>query len=199
MSPDRLQPDRLRAALGGITIGSEIVVLEKTDSTNDVIVEMAKDGRPEGLVVFAEHQTAGRGQRGNKWESAAYLGLFLSILLRPEIAVGDSARLTAWAARIVATTLATTFSLAAEVNPPNDIYVLGRKVAGVLVEMRAQPRAPHIAILGIGINVNQTICDFSGELRERATSIALATGAIQDRSELAIALLKNLDRSYGSL
>jgi BirA family biotin operon repressor/biotin-[acetyl-CoA-carboxylase] ligase len=197
--PDRLQPDRLRAALGGITIGSEIVVLEKTASTNDVIMEMAKDGRPEGLVVFAEHQTAGRGQRGNEWESAAYLGLWLSILLRPEIAVEDSARLTTWAARIVATTLATAFSLAAEVEPPNDIYILGRKVAGVLVEMRAQPRAPHIAILGIGINVNQTMSDFSGELRDRATSLALATGSIQDRTELAIALLKNLDRSYGSL
>jgi BirA family transcriptional regulator, biotin operon repressor / biotin---[acetyl-CoA-carboxylase] ligase len=198
-APDRLRPDRLRAALVGLTVGSEIVVLEETASTNDVIGEMAKDGRPEGLVVFAEHQTAGRGQRGNKWESPAYQGLWLSILLRTEIEVGNSARLTTWAAKTVAATLATTFSLPALVKLPNDIYIFERKVAGVLVELRAQPRAAYIAILGIGINVNQTVDDFPRELQDRATSLAIATGSTQDRTELAVALLQNLDRTYGEV
>src|SRR5437868_12874272 len=111
---------------------------------------------PEGLVVFAEHQTAGRGQRGNRWESARFKGLWFSVLLRPEIEIRDSGWLTTWAAQTVASTVGSRYSVAAEVKVPNDVYVSGGKLAGVLVEMRAQPRDSHIAILGIGINVNHT-------------------------------------------
>ena len=197
-APDRLRSDQLRAVLGPVTIGCEIVVLEETGSTNDVIREREKES-PEGLVVFAEHQTAGRGQRGNKWESARNKGLWFSILLRPGMGIKDSVRLTSWAAQTVASTIRSNYSLPAEVKLPNDVYVAQRKVAGVLVEMRAQPRSAHVAILGIGVNVNYTQDDFPGELRDRSTSIAIATGCPQNRSELAVALLKNLDRSYAQL
>ena len=179
----------MRADLGDVTIGREIVVLEKTTSTNDSVLAMAE--RPEGVVVFAEHQTAGRGQRSNFWESAAHKGLWFSILLRPKIDMKDLARLTNWAANVIATTVGK-----ATVKPPNDVYIAGRKVAGVLVEIRAQKNAPHIAILGIGVNVNQTAEDFSDELRERAASLAMLRGQSQDRHLLAVALLRNLDRTY---
>ena len=94
-----LDAGHLRAAFAGEAIGHHIVVLDATTSTNDVVVEMAADHH-EGLVVFAETQTAARGQYGRRWESAARNGLWLSILLRPRITVSDSARLTdllAWA------------------------------------------------------------------------------------------------------
>jgi len=91
---DRLIADQLQAALPCSIIGREIIVLEQTGSTNDEILQVAStDGlasTPEGLIVFAEHQTDGRGQRGNRWESAAGKGLWFSILLRPEIQLGDS-------------------------------------------------------------------------------------------------------------
>src|SRR5437868_12944779 len=97
MSPvDRLRAEQLRAEVGATVIGREIVVLEQTTSTNDFVLQMARADTPEGSVVFAEHQSAGRGQRGNPWESAAGKGLWFSVLLRPRIDIKDSAQITAW-------------------------------------------------------------------------------------------------------
>jgi len=193
---DRLSGEKLRAELGQCTIGREIIVLEETTSTNDVVLQMANGGAPEGLVVFAEHQSAGRGQRGNIWESAAGKGLWLSVLLRPKVAISHPVKLAQRTAEIVATTIQGQFYLSATVKLPNDIYIDNRKVAGVLVEMRAQLKAPHLAVLGIGVNVNQMPHDFSEELRERATSLAIARRELIDRSSLVVALLRNLDRFY---
>ena len=119
----------------------------------------------EGLVVFAEHQTAGRGQRGNRWESAAGKGLWFSILLRPEIQLSDSGRLTIWAIEAISDVIRTEFGLEPAIKLPNDVQLYGRKVAGVLVEMRAQKKAPHLAVVGIGINVNQSRDDFPANFK----------------------------------
>jgi BirA family biotin operon repressor/biotin-[acetyl-CoA-carboxylase] ligase len=192
---DRLRAEKLR---GGLIIGREVIVLGQTESTNDVIRQMA-GGWPEGLCVFADHQTAGRGQRGNKWESATGKGLWFSILLRPKIDIKESARLTDWIARTIARTLHDEFGVPAAVRSPNDVYVGDRKIAGVLVEMRAQPTAPHVAVVGIGLNVNHVPSDFPETLRQRATSVAIVRRSRSDRHLLALALLRNLDRSYGEL
>ena len=193
---DRLVADELRDALGACTIGREITVVEEAASTNDSVLQRAAFDAPEGLVVFAEGQTAGRGQRGNPWESAAHKGLWFSILLRPRIDIGDSGRLTAWAAEAIAQTIAKEFALTVTVKPPNDICVAEKKIAGVLVEMRAQQNAPHLAICGIGINMNHRPEDFSEELRARAASLAMALDRQVDRQQFAIALLRNLERTY---
>jgi BirA family biotin operon repressor/biotin-[acetyl-CoA-carboxylase] ligase len=191
-----LDAEKLRGAIDGRIIGRSIVVLEETTSTNDSILQMTSPSTLEGLVVFAEHQTAGRGQRGNHWESATNKGLWFSILLRPKIEIGESARLTAWTAETVANTIQEQFSLTANVKLPNDVWVDGRKVAGVQVEMRAQKNAPHLAIAGIGINMNHAPEDFSDEIRSRATSLAMAVNHQVNREEFAIALLRDLDRTY---
>lgn len=196
---DRLIAAELQAQLGRVVIGREIVVLETTTSTNDSILNMTTRETNEGLVVFAEHQSAGRGQRGNRWESAAHKGLWFSILLRPKIVIDQSARLTAWLAQTVASTIENELSLRPIIKAPNDVHVNGRKVAGVLVEMRAQEKAPYFAIAGVGINVHQAPEDFSDELRSRATSLAMALDRPVDRQEFAIALLRNLDRTYCEL
>src|SRR5437773_3813094 len=186
---DRLSAQKLRAGLGPCTSGRQIIVLERTTSTDVVVGQMAKDGATEGIVVFAEKQSAGRGQRGNTWESAAGKGLWFSVLLRPKIAISDPMQLAQQTAQIVATTIRNEFHLSATVKLPNDIYIENRKVAGVLVEMRAQQKAPHLAVLGIGVNVNQMPHDFSEELREDATSLAITRRGQIDRSSLAVALL----------
>jgi BirA family transcriptional regulator, biotin operon repressor / biotin---[acetyl-CoA-carboxylase] ligase len=200
MSPaemlDRFVADEMRAALGNTAIGREIIVLDQTGSTNDAILQIATPDSEEGLVLFAEHQMAGRGQRGNRWESAAAKGLWFSILLRPGIEINRSPLLTSWAAETISGTIENEFSLKTTIKLPNDVQIDGRKVAGVLVEMRAHKKAPHSAIVGMGINVNQALEDFPKELQSRAISLAIALGRQVDRQNFAIALLRNLDRSY---
>jgi BirA family biotin operon repressor/biotin-[acetyl-CoA-carboxylase] ligase len=195
-SVDRLIAEELQAHFACATIVRQIIVLEQTGSTNDAILQVATGNTTEGLVLFAEHQTAGRGQRGNRWESVAAKGLWFSILLRPEIQIHDSARLTIWAIEAISDVIRTELSLQPAIKLPNDIQVHGRKVAGVLVEMRAQEKAPHLAIVGIGINVNQSLQDFPRELQSRAISLAMALQQPVDRQKFAVALLRNLDRTY---
>src|SRR3989442_2788211 len=127
---DRLIAGKLEAACRCATIGRQIIVQEQTGSTNDAILQVTTANSNEGLVIFAEHQTAGRGQRGNKWESAAYKGLWFSIFLRPKIDIDQSARLTAWLAQTVANTIENELSLSPIIKPPNDVHLDGRKVAG---------------------------------------------------------------------
>src|SRR6266536_737680 len=188
--------DELRAQLRCAVIGQQIIALEQTSSTNDAILQVATANAKEGLVLFAEHQTAGRGQRGNRWESAAGKGLWFSILLRPKIQINDSGRLTIWAIEAISDVIRTEFSLEPTIKLPNDVQLYGRKVAGVLVEMRAQEKAPHLAIVGIGINVNQSLEDFPLELQDRAISLAMALHRPVDRQQFAVVVLQNLDRTY---
>jgi BirA family transcriptional regulator, biotin operon repressor / biotin---[acetyl-CoA-carboxylase] ligase len=193
---DRLVAGQMQADLGGAVIGREIIVLDQTSSTNDAILQIAAPKLKEGLVLFAEHQTAGRGQRGNRWESPAGKGLWFSIFLQPKIDIIKSPQLTTWAAEVISEVIQTEFSLETMINPPNDIQIDGCKVAGVLVEMRAQENSPHLAIAGIGINVNQAAQDFSKELQSRAISLGMALGRQVDRQKFAVNLLRNLDWSY---
>src|SRR5881227_685297 len=196
---DRLVADELQTHFPCATIGRQIIVLEQTGSTNDAILRVATANSKEGLVLFAEHQTAGRGQRDNRWESAAGKGLWFSILLRPGIDLASSAQLTAWAAEAISSAIQNEFPLAPRIKPPNDVQIDERKVAGVLVEMRAQKNAPHLVVAGIGVNVNQSREDFPKELQSRAISLAMALGKQVDRQKFAIALLRKLDRSYREL
>ena len=203
---DRLIADQLQAALPCSIVGRKIIVLEQTSSTNDAILQVTSPQgaavsrppslAPEGLVVFAEHQTAGRGQRGKRWESTTGRGLWFSILLRPEIQLSDSGRLTIWAIEAIEEVIRLEFGLEPAIKLPNDVQLDGHKVAGVLVEMRAQSNAPHLAVVGIGINVNQCRDDFPVGLQDRATSVSMALGRKVDRQNFAVALLRNLDLTY---
>jgi BirA family biotin operon repressor/biotin-[acetyl-CoA-carboxylase] ligase len=197
---DRLAADQLKAKAPGAIIGWEIIVLEQTSSTSDAISRLASTDAlpsiPEGLVVFAEHQTHGRGQRGNRWESTAGKGLWFSILLRPEIPLSDSGRLTIWAIEAISDVIRSELGLEPAIKLPNDVQLTEHKVAGVLVEMRAQDKAPHLAVVGIGINVNQCRDDFPAELRDNAISLAMALSRQVDRQNFAVALLRNLDLTY---
>jgi BirA family biotin operon repressor/biotin-[acetyl-CoA-carboxylase] ligase len=195
----KFDANTLRVALRDCVIGRDVAVLTDTTSTNDWIAQRTMPETEEGLVVFAERQTAGRGQRGNYWESVAGKGLWFSILLRPKIAPAQAIELTEWAAQSIIETVSEAFSLRPRLKPPNDVYLNEKKLAGVLVEMRAQKNAPHVAVVGIGINVNHRKADFSEALRPRATSIALAVGRDVDRVTFAIALLRKLDSGYGDL
>jgi BirA family transcriptional regulator, biotin operon repressor / biotin---[acetyl-CoA-carboxylase] ligase len=189
---DRLIADQLRAALDGCRVGSEVVVVEETSSTNDLAWEAAERGSKEGFVIFAERQTKGRGQYGRGWESPPYLGLWFSVLLRPALTLRESPKLTLLLAQEVAATIQAETGCVPTIKPPNDIYINGRKVAGILVEGRMASDGNYQAVAGIGINVNQTIDDFPEQLRTTAGSLAMATGSNLSRHKLAIALLRKV-------
>src|SRR3954462_1900939 len=146
---DRLIAEELRRGLHGCRIGKEIVVVAETESTNDLAWKAFDRGAAEGFVAFAERQTKGRGQYGRRWESPPYLGLWFSVLLRPALSLRESPQLTLQLAHNIAATIAQKTGSVPTIKPPNDIYIAGRKVAGVLVEGRTASDGSYIAVAGI--------------------------------------------------
>ena len=198
--PDVLHAEDLVSRLGKTSvIGRDIRVFEATASTNDIVEKLARDGVKEGVVVFAESQTRGRGRLGRKWVSPARQGLWFSVLLRPRLQPQEVTRITIAAAIALVRALDSTAGVRAEVKWPNDILLRGKKVAGVLTEMSAELDSVKQVILGIGVDVNQSAGDFPAELRRLATSLRLETGRSLLRAELATAILRELDRDYARL
>jgi len=195
--PDVLHADDLLARLYKTKIiGRDIRVFEQTTSTNDVVEKLARDGVKEGVVVFAESQTKGRGRLGRKWISPAYKGLWFSILLRPELRPQETTQLTVVAATALCRAIQSETGLDPEIKWPNDILVGGKKVAGVLTELSAElDRVKHV-ILGIGVDVNLGAGEFPAELRKQATSLKIEAGRPISRAELAMAILQELDNDY---
>src|SRR5882724_9563122 len=154
-APDVLHGDDLLSRLGKTkVIGRDIRVFEQTTSTNDVIEKLARDGVKEGVVVFAEAQSKGRGRLGRKWMSPQRKGLWFSVLLRPDLRPQEATQLTVASATALRRAIAAETGLKPEIKWPNDILIGGKKVAGILTELSAEvDRVRHI-ILGIGVGVN---------------------------------------------
>src|SRR5215469_192047 len=195
--PDALLADDLMARLGRCrTIGRDIHVFEQTTSTNDVVEKLARDNVREGVVVFAESQTRGRGRLGRKWVSPARRGLWFSILLRPSLRPQETTQLTVASATALRRAIFTLTRLPVEIKWPNDILINGKKVAGILTEMSAElDRVRHV-IPGIGIDVNQDASEFPTDLRKIATSLKIEHGESLSRAALAIEILQELDKDY---
>ena len=199
-APDALHADDLLSLLGDTKIiGRDIRVFESTTSTNDVIEKLARDGVKEGVVVFAEAQTRGRGRLGRKWLSPAGKGLWYSVLLRPVLPPQAITQLTVVSATALRRAIAGQTGLSPEIKWPNDILVHGRKVSGILTELNAELDRVKYAILGIGVDVNLNAGDFPAGLRDTATSLKAELGRALSRAELAVAVLRELDADYARL
>ncbi|MCX6559684.1 MAG: biotin--[acetyl-CoA-carboxylase] ligase [Candidatus Aminicenantes bacterium] len=153
-----------------------LVRLDSCPSTNDEAKRLARGGAAAGVAVVAGAQTAGRGTRGRVWQSPRGLGLYLSVILRPPIA--DLAGLPLRAARAVQDAVEETVGVRAAVEPPNDIVWDGRKLGGVLCESGFEGARLEFAIVGVGLNVNQTAADFPPDIADTAVSLRMATGRI---------------------
>lgn len=199
-TPDALHPDDLFSRLGKTkVVGRDIRVFKETSSTSDVVEKLARDGAKEGVVVFAESQTKGRGRLGRKWSSPARKGLWFSLLLRPNLSPQETTQLTVASATALARAIRMVTGVVPQIKWPNDILIRGRKMAGILTEMSAElDRVKHV-ILGIGVNVNIATSEFPVDLKKIATSLKIESGESIDRPELAATIMRELDRDYARI
>jgi BirA family transcriptional regulator, biotin operon repressor / biotin---[acetyl-CoA-carboxylase] ligase len=190
--PDRLGPLELRPLLSTRDLGQVLHCHDALPSTNDLAKELAEQGAVHGEVVIAETQTAGRGRRGRAWVSPPGKNLYLSVVLRPELPPQRATELTLLASVAACETLREA-GIEAVIKWPNDLLAGGRKIAGILTEMAAEPDRVHWVVVGLGINLNAGAEDFPPDLRDEATSAALVRGAVLPRALFTAALLARLE------
>jgi BirA family transcriptional regulator, biotin operon repressor / biotin---[acetyl-CoA-carboxylase] ligase len=196
-SPDVLHGDDILALLPGDQVnGRDLRVFQETTSTNDVIDKLGRDGVKEGVVVFAESQSKGRGRLGRSWISLRGKGLWFSILLRPPLPPQSATQITIASATAVVRALSASTGVQCDVKWPNDILIGGKKVCGILTEMSAELESIKYVVLGIGLNVNFDLTDFPPDIRKMATSLKIELGKSKRRCEIAAALLRELDLEY---
>ncbi|MCX5834192.1 MAG: biotin--[acetyl-CoA-carboxylase] ligase [Deltaproteobacteria bacterium] len=195
--PDRLLPREVRSGLGTKAFGQgEIIHFSETDSTNSRAKELAGQGIPEGTIVLAERQTGGRGRRGRSWFSPDGSGLYVSLILRPEVVPAEAPMITLMTAVAVCDALVPYLPLPPRVKWPNDILAGGRKIAGILTEISTEPDAIDYVVVGLGLNVNVPARQFPKGIRDKATSILVETGKTHSRAAILRSFLENLERSY---
>lgn len=191
--PDRLRALEVGPLLNTHDLGQVLHCEEELPSTNDLAKELAETGAVHGEVVIAECQTAGRGRRGRSWVSPAGRNLYLSVVLRPALPPQRAPELTL-VASLAACDACRQAGVDAGIKWPNDVLVGGRKVAGILTELSAEPDLVHWVVLGIGVNLNATAEDFPDDLRDVATSLALERGQPVPRALFTAALLSTLEQ-----
>lgn len=195
--PDILHPSGITAGLNTRRIGRSVVCLAETPSTNTYAFRLAEEGEPEGTVIAAESQSAGKGRMGRLWSSPSGVNLYCSIILRPRIAPVNASQITFLSAVAAARAIRLVTPLQPAIKWPNDILINGKKVAGLLNELSAETDGVNFLVLGIGINVNMRSEQFPSDLRHPATSLFIEGGVEVDRTLVLRTLLAELDRLYG--
>jgi BirA family biotin operon repressor/biotin-[acetyl-CoA-carboxylase] ligase len=175
-------------------LGSTVLRFESLPSTNDLAREMAQSGEGEGLAILARQQTAGRGRQGRSWSSPPGEGLYVSLVLRPDIKPADSPVITLAAAVAVAETLEQDYRIPADIKWPNDVLARGRKICGILVESAIEANKLLYGVLGIGVNLGQR--EFPEEIKETATSLLIESGQIVTPDDFLKSLLERLEYWY---
>ncbi len=197
--PDVLTPKMIRQRLHGGSFGCRIHHYYQVDSTMTEAARLAAaSGKaPHGTLVVAEEQTAGRGRFGRNWFSPRGTGLYCTLLLRPELAPAAAPILTLLAGVAVAEAVQEIAPTPADIRWPNDVMLRGKKCAGILVEMTAQPERVEHAQIGVGVNVNQTA--IPAELAAEATSLRRETGRAVSRVEMLASILSRMELYYDRL
>lgn len=190
-NPDDNNPDDNK--LEGVF--QHIRYFEKTDSTNNQAKLAAESNAPDGTLFVAECQTGGRGRRGRSWESPAGTGIWMSLLLRPDMSPESASMLTlVLAIAMVEAIREEVKDIDCYIKWPNDIVVNGKKITGILTEMSAEMDLIHYVVIGIGINVNTT--EFDEAIRDMATSLYLETHRKIKRSNIIAAFSRSFDKYY---
>lgn len=194
--PDRLFPWEVQSRLQTQRLGRWIEHHDSIGSTNQRAKVLAVEGAPEGTVVVAEEQLAGKGRLGRTWISPHAEGLFASVILRPPLAPREAPKLTLMTAVAVQRAIAEVCGLQARIKWPNDLELGGKKVCGILVELGTELDAVGYVVVGIGINANLRLELLPEDVRERATSLAHELGRPVERPALLASVLAYMEALY---
>lgn len=194
-TPDVLSAEELKSLRHTEWAGQEILYFPVIDSTNIKAKQLAEEGYPSGTLVVAEQQDAGRGRRGRSWESPRGSGIFMTLMLKPEINPNNASMLTLVAALAVSAAITKCTGRPAGIKWPNDIVMNGKKICGILTEMSAQFDYVNHIVIGIGINVHNE--SFPEEISHMATSLYRETGEHFKRAVLIEEILEQFEHYYG--
>lgn len=195
-SADVITAAELLSRMEAGLLGSQVEYWEEIDSTNNRAKRLGDEGAVSGTLITADCQTAGKGRRGRSWVSEKGTGIWMSLLLRPDIPPVSASMLTLAAALAVTAGIGEATGLKAGIKWPNDIVIGGKKVCGILTEMSAEPDHINYVVIGIGINAN-TSC-FPQDLQDKATSLYLESGKTVTRSHIIALVMAALNRYYES-
>ena len=194
--PDKVTADEITLGLKTNILGRHIHYEESVDSTQKIAHRLVQDEAPEGTIVVAEEQVSGRGRMGRNFYSPKYTGIFMSVILRPNIPPPKAPQLTLITAVAIVQAIEEMLEISPQIKWPNDILINGKKITGILTELIADADRIQSIIIGIGINVNQEQKDFPDELKEIAGSLAIACKKQIKRSELIQHVLMKLEQLY---
>jgi BirA family transcriptional regulator, biotin operon repressor / biotin---[acetyl-CoA-carboxylase] ligase len=198
MSVPRFDAERFRRLLRTRVLGGNCHAFDVLASTNTALYTRGRQGEPEGTIVLADEQTAGRGQAGKVWVSPPGCNLYVSVLLRPAIAPAQAPLISLLAAVALVDILSQKGAVCG-IKWPNDVLIQQRKVAGILTEMETHQEAVQFVVVGIGVNVNMTqeaLEDGLGPIAQTATSLRVSLGCEISREELLAALMGSLEAWY---
>ena len=194
--PVNLRPHAVREGLETRWLGKQpIYCFDEVESTNSEAKRLARQGAQEGTVVLAEAQSMGRGRLRRSWISPHGKGLYLSVILRPQVPPEWCPRITLTAGVALAEAVHET-GIVPELKWPNDMMIGDRKVAGILTEATFEDKSIGFVILGVGINVNTHTLDFPVSIRNLATSLSLSMGEAISRVTLLQTFLCKLEQWY---
>ncbi|WP_185806885.1 biotin--[acetyl-CoA-carboxylase] ligase [Bacillus sp. HMF5848] len=194
--PDKITANEITLGLQTDILGRHIHFEEEVDSTQKIAQRLALEGVPEGTIVVAEAQTAGRGRLNRHWHSPRKTGVWMSLILRPQIAPQKAPQLTLLTAVAVAQAIEEVIDVMPQIKWPNDILIKEKKAIGILTEMQAEADRIGSVIIGIGVNCNQEKGEFPEDITNIATSLAIEANKRIDRSLLIQSILHNFEKLY---
>jgi BirA family biotin operon repressor/biotin-[acetyl-CoA-carboxylase] ligase len=194
-----LNEKSLKQALSGKYFGHKLYYFTETGSTNDDAFSSGNEGAPEGTIVIADRQNQGKGRMQRLWHSPSGSNIYTSIILRPQIQLSKSSQIPILAGVAVAETLNSYCPDKVWLKWPNDVLIDGKKVCGILAQMKISTDEIDFIVMGIGINVNLNHEQFPQDIRDIATSLSIETGREVSRLELIISLYENLEKWYKHL
>lgn len=195
-APEKLDSEELADLMETSRFGKRISFREQVKSTQDIARELAENGAPEGQLVLAEEQLGGRGRMGRSWVSPQGKGLWMSMIMRPNVPIHCAPQLTLLTAVALCRSLKRHTDMPIGIKWPNDLLVNGKKISGILLESAAEDERLKYIVAGVGLSVNLTEADYPEELLDKATSLRIQAGRVWSRKAIMAAFLREWETLY---